>query len=143
MKKNRLFAAAVSAIAISCVVGISGCAEAPPAPTGQVMTGEEIKSLFNGKSEEATTYEGGIYRAYHPDPENERGEYTAPDGKVTKVSARLTYKSDAICAVFEPKDWGSQCYQFTKDGEKITYKNLKRKNDYGVVKVMDGNPFGF
>ena len=107
------------------------------------MTGEEIKNLFNGKSEETTTSEGGTYRAYHPDAESERGAYTGPDGKITKVSARLSYKSDAICAVFEPKDWGNQCYQFVRDGDKITYMNLKNKKDYGVVTVVDGNPFGF
>jgi hypothetical protein len=107
------------------------------------MTGEEIKNLFNGRSEETTNSEGGIYRAYHPDTETERGRYTGPDGKTTDVKARLSYKADAICAVFEPKDWGTQCYQFAQDGEKITYRNFKNKKDFGQVKVVDGNPFGF
>ncbi len=143
MKDYYVVAIAMTIVTVSGIAGVSGCAEAPPARSGHVMTGEEIKTLFSGKSEETTTSDGGTYRAYHPDAESERGAYTGPDGKITKVSARLSYKSEAICAVFEPKDWGIQCYQFVRDGNKISYTNLKNKKDYGVVTVVDGNPFGF
>ena len=59
MKTSVLLTAALTVIGVASVTVISGCAEAPPAQAGRMMTGEEIKNLFNGRSEETTNSEGG------------------------------------------------------------------------------------
>jgi hypothetical protein len=107
------------------------------------LTGEEIKSLLTYRSEETTTPEGGIWRAYHPDSETEIGRYTDSNGKTTDARSRKSYKAEAVCAQWDRKDWGYKCFQIVQDGEKITYRNLKDKNDFGQIKVLEGNPFGF
>lgn len=141
MNATVVFSAAL--LGVTCFTVIAGCAEAPPSQRGRTMTGEEIKSLLTHRSEETTNSMGGLYRAYHPDSETEIGRYTDPKGTTSDVRARLSYKVDAICAVFDRKDWGYQCYQYEQNGEKIVYRNVKDKNDFGQVKILDGNPFGF
>ena len=129
-------------LGLACCVVVAGCAEGPTSNAGRVMTGEEIKNLITQHTVEATNSRGGLYRGYHPDSETALGRMTESNGETYDVKGRMTFKGQAVCVVWNRKGWGNSCYQYVQDGDKFVWKNLNDRNDYGTLKVIDGNPFG-
>jgi hypothetical protein len=140
MKASVMVAA--SLVGLACCVVVAGCAEGRTSNAGRVMTGEEIKNLITRHSIEARNFRGGLYRGYHPDSETALGLMSQLNGETFDVKGRMTFKGQAVCVAWNRKDWGNNCYQYVQDGDRFVWRNLNDRNEYGTLKVLDGNPFG-
>ena len=128
---------------LTSIVLLGGCAGTPTEQTGRVMTGDQIREMLTYNSEETANESGGIWRSFHPDDETEVGQYTEPNGTIMDITARKTYKENAVCVEWSKQEWGTQCYENRQDGETISYRNVNDSKDRGIITVLEGNPFEF
>ena len=125
---------------LACLALLNGCAETPSKPV-DLMTGEEMKALITGNTVEGTNVAGNHYQAYHPDGEHVVLKFTERKGKTSMTKGSMTTEAKAMCTTWDRKDWGRQCYQYEREGDKVVYRNVKDKNDTGPVNVLKGNPY--
>ena len=130
-------------LGIAALILVGACAQAPTKSSGRVLSGDEIRELLTYNSEETTTADGGIWRAYHPNAETEIGTYTHPDGTTIGNRSRKIYRDDSVCAEWALNDWGTRCYELRQHGDKITFRNVNVASEHGEIRVLPGNPFDF
>jgi hypothetical protein len=139
MKLRSLYM--LSLAGLGCLAFLSGCAGTPSKPV-DLMTGEEMKALIAGNTVEGTNEAGDHYQAYHqPDGEHIVLKFTEKNGKTTIVKGTMTTEAKAMCTTWDRNDWGRQCYQYEREGDKIVYRNVKNKYETGPVNVLNGNPY--
>ena len=130
----------MSLAGLACLALLNGCAGTPSKPV-DLMTADEMKALIAGNTVEGTNAAGGHYQAYHPDGEHVVLRYKEPNGQTSVIKGSMTTQAKAMCTAWERKDWGTQCYQYEREGDKIVYRNVKDKKDTGPVNVLLGNPY--
>jgi len=130
----------VSLVGLATAALFIGCAQAQSKVTGPI-TGYEANALATGNTTEGSNSSGARFQTYHPDREHAVMRYTESDGSTSIVKSTRVADEKGVCHTWERKDWGTQCYRFEREGEKVKYLNLTNPTDVGSFTVVKGNPY--
>ena len=130
----------VSLIGLATAALFIGCAQTPSKVAGPI-TGYEADALLIGNTGEGSNSLGARFQGYHPDREHVVLKYTESDGSTSIVKSTRVADAKGICYAWERKDWGTMCYRYEREGEKVKYLNMTYPPDVGSFTVVKGNPY--